>query len=32
LLVRGVDDALVQRLKKRARAHGRSQEAELGRS
>ncbi len=29
LLVRGVDDALVQRLKKRAGAHGRSQEAEL---
>ena len=29
LLVRGVDDDLVQALKKRARAHGRSQEAEL---
>jgi plasmid stability protein len=29
LLVRGVDDALVQLLKKRAGAHGRSQEAEL---
>ncbi len=29
LLVRGVDDALVQSLKKRAGAHGRSQEAEL---
>lgn len=29
LLVRGVDDALVQVLKKRAGAHGRSQEAEL---
>ena len=29
LLVRGVDDALVQALKKRAGAHGRSQEAEL---
>ena len=29
LLVRGVDDALVQPLKKRAGAHGRSQEAEL---
>jgi len=29
LLVRDVDDALVQALKKRAGAHGRSQEAEL---
>ena len=29
LLVRGVDDALLQALKKRAGAHGRSQEAEL---
>ncbi len=29
LLVRGVDDALVQALKKRAGAHGRSQETEL---
>ena len=29
LLVRGVDDDLVQELKKRAGAHGRSQEAEL---
>ena len=29
LLVRGVDDALVQALKKRAGAHGRSQDAEL---
>jgi plasmid stability protein len=29
LLVRGVDDDLVQALKKRAGAHGRSQEAEL---
>ena len=29
LLVRGVDVALVQALKKRAGAHGRSQEAEL---
>lgn len=29
LLVRGVDEALVQALKKRAGAHGRSQEAEL---
>ena len=29
LLVRGVDDVLVQALKKRAGAHGRSQEAEL---
>ena len=29
LLVRGVDDALVQALKKRAGAHGRSHEAEL---
>ena len=29
LLVRGVDDALVQALKRRAGAHGRSQEAEL---
>ena len=29
LLVRGVNDALVQALKKRAGAHGRSQEAEL---
>jgi plasmid stability protein len=29
LLVRGVDDALVQALKKRAGAHSRSQEAEL---
>ena len=29
LLVRGVDDALVQALNKRAGAHGRSQEAEL---
>jgi len=29
LLVRGVDDTLVQALKKRAGAHGRSQEAEL---
>ena len=29
LLVRGVDDAIVQALKKRAGAHGRSQEAEL---
>ena len=29
LLVRGVDDELVQALKKRASAHGRSQEAEL---
>ena len=29
LLVRGVDDALVQALKKRAGDHGRSQEAEL---
>ncbi len=29
LLVRGVDDALVQVQKKRAEAHGRSQEAEL---
>jgi plasmid stability protein len=29
LLVRGVDAALVQALKKRAGAHGRSQEAEL---
>ena len=29
LLVRGVDDALVQALKKRAGAHDRSQEAEL---
>lgn len=28
LLVRGVDDALVQSLKKRAGAHGRSAEAE----
>ena len=28
LLVRGVDDALVQALKKRAGAHGRSAEAE----
>jgi plasmid stability protein len=28
LLVRGVDDDLVQALKKRAGAHGRSQEAE----
>jgi plasmid stability protein len=29
LLVRGVDDALLQALKKRAGAHGRSQESEL---
>ena len=29
LLVRGVDDDLVQALRKRAGAHGRSQEAEL---
>ena len=29
LLVRGVDDELVQALKKLAGAHGRSQEAEL---
>ena len=29
LLVRGVDDDLVQALKKRAGAHGRSPEAEL---
>ena len=29
LLVRGVDDDLVQALKKRAGAHGRSQDAEL---
>jgi antitoxin FitA len=29
LLVRGVDDDQVQALKKRAGAHGRSQEAEL---
>ena len=29
LLVRGVDEALVQALKKRSGAHGRSQEAEL---
>jgi plasmid stability protein len=29
LLIRGVDEALVQALKKRAGAHGRSQEAEL---
>ena len=29
LFVRGVDDALVRALKKRAGAHGRSQEAEL---
>jgi plasmid stability protein len=29
LLVRGVDDSLLQALKKRAGAHGRSQEAEL---
>lgn len=29
LLVRGVDEALVQALKKRAGAHGVSQEAEL---
>ena len=29
LLVRGVDEDLVQALKKRAGAHGRSQEAEL---
>ena len=29
LLIRGVDDALVQALKKRAGAHGVSQEAEL---
>jgi len=29
LLVRGVDEALVQALKNRAGAHGRSQEAEL---
>ena len=29
LLVRGVDDELVQALKTRASAHGRSQEAEL---
>ena len=29
LLVRGVDDDLVQALKKRAGAHGRSQEEEL---
>ena len=29
MLVRGVDDDLVQALKKRAGAHGRSQEAEL---
>ena len=29
LLVRGVDDDLVQALKKRAGAHGSSQEAEL---
>ena len=29
LFVRGVDDDLVQALKKRAGAHGRSQEAEL---
>lgn len=29
LLVRGVDDSIVQALKKRAGAHGRSQEAEL---
>ncbi len=29
LLVRGVDDDLVQALKKRAGAHGRSQKAEL---
>ena len=29
LLVRGVDDDLVQALKKRAGAHGRCQEAEL---
>ena len=31
LLVRGVEDALVQALKKRAGAHGRSQEAENSR-
>ena len=29
LLIRGVDEDLVQALKKRAGAHGRSQEAEL---
>jgi hypothetical protein len=29
LLIRGVDEALVQALKKRAGAHGRSQAAEL---
>ena len=29
LLVRSVDDALIQALKKRAGAHGHSQEAEL---
>ena len=29
LLVRSVDDALIQALKKRAGAHGRGQEAEL---
>ena len=29
LLVRSVDDALIQALKKRAGAHGRSQESEL---
>jgi plasmid stability protein len=29
LLIRGVEDALVLALKKRAGAHGRSQEAEL---
>ena len=29
LLVRSVDDAVIQALKKRAGAHGRSQEAEL---
>lgn len=29
LLIRGVGEALVQALKKRAGAHGRSQEAEL---
>jgi plasmid stability protein len=29
LLIRGVDEALVQALKKRAGAHGRTQEAEL---
>lgn len=29
LLVRGVDDALVKALRKRAGAHGRSQQAEL---